>query len=115
MIEKFSFGSIRIDGVSYDYDVVIEHGDVRKRKKKASKELRSEFCHTPLSLAENIPWNCRRLVVGTGASGALPVMDEVRSEANKRGVELVVVPTEQAVELLNRHPKETNAVLHITC
>ena len=115
MIEKFSFGSIRIDGVSYDYDVVIEHGDVCKRKKKASKELRSEFGHTPLSLAENIPWNCRRLVVGTGASGALPVMDEVRSEASRRGVELVVVPTEQAIELLNSQPEDTNAVLHITC
>ena len=115
MIEEFSFGSIVIDGVSYNYDVVIEHGEVRKRKKKASKELRSEFGHTPLSLAENIPWNCRRLVVGTGANGALPVMDEVRSEARKRGVELVVVPTEQAIEVLNSQPESANAVLHITC
>ena len=32
--EKFSFGSIRIDGVSYDHDVVIDRGEVRKRKKK---------------------------------------------------------------------------------
>jgi hypothetical protein len=115
MIDKFCFGSIRIDGISYDYDVVIEHGDVCKRKKKASKELRSEFGHTPLSLAENIPWGCRRLVVGTGASGALPVMDEVLNEASQRGVELVIVTTEQAIELLNRHPESTNAVLHITC
>jgi hypothetical protein len=115
MIEKFSFGSIRIDGVSYDYDVVIEHGDVRKRKKKRSKELRNEFGHTPLSLGENIPWGCHRLVVGTGASGALPVMEEVRSEASRRGVELIAVPTEQAVELLNRQAEGTNAVLHITC
>src|SRR5271157_4494285 len=115
MIEKFCFGSIRIDGISYDYDVVIEHKYVRKRKKKASKELRSDFGHTPLSLAENIPWNCRCLVVGTGADGALPVMDEVRNEASRRGVELVVVPTEQAIELLNRQTQDTNAVLHITC
>ena len=115
MIEKLSFGSIRIDGVSYDYDVVIEHGNVYKRKKKASKEFRSEFGHTPLSLAENIPWSCRRLVIGTGANGALPVMDEVRSEAGRRGVKLVVVPTEQAIEFLNGHAEDTNAVLHITC
>ncbi|MGA2641749.1 MAG: MTH938/NDUFAF3 family protein [Spirochaetia bacterium] len=115
MIDKFSFGSIRIDGVTYEHDVVIEHGDVRKRKKKASKELRNEFGHTPLSIAENIPWGCRCIVVGTGANGALPVMDEVRSEAIRRGVELVVAPTEQAVELLNKQPEDTNAVLHITC
>jgi len=29
--EKFSFGSIRIDGVTYQHDVVIDRGDVRKR------------------------------------------------------------------------------------
>ena len=32
--EGFSFGSIRIDGVSYDYDIVIDRGKVRKRKRK---------------------------------------------------------------------------------
>jgi hypothetical protein len=35
----FSFGSIRIDGTPYDYDVVIDRGEVRKRKKKPSKRL----------------------------------------------------------------------------
>ena len=78
--EGFSFGSIRIDGVSYDYDIVIDRGKVRKRKKKASKKFREAFGHTPLSLQEVIPWKCRRLIVGTG-NGALPVMKEVRVEA----------------------------------
>ena len=41
--EGFSFGSIRIDGVSYDHDVVIDRGEVRKRKKKASKKFREAF------------------------------------------------------------------------
>src|SRR2546427_11614637 len=71
--EEFSFGSIRIDGVAYEHDVVIDRGEVRKRKKKASKKVRDAFGHTPLSLEEKIPWKCRRLVVGTG-TGALPVM-----------------------------------------
>ena len=30
--EEFSFGSIRINGVSYDHDVVIDRSKVRKRK-----------------------------------------------------------------------------------
>ena len=33
--EDFVFGSIRIDGVTYEHDVVIDHGDIRKRKKKS--------------------------------------------------------------------------------
>jgi hypothetical protein len=69
--EKFSFDSIRIDGTTYNHDVVIDRGEVRQRKKKPSKEFRDAFGHTPLSLKEAIPWNCRRLVIGTGA-GALP-------------------------------------------
>ena len=36
-IQKVSFGSIRIDGVTYEHDVVIDRGNVRKRKKKPSK------------------------------------------------------------------------------
>ncbi|SCU76767.1 hypothetical protein CNECB9_3430031 [Cupriavidus necator] len=37
--EAFSFGSICIDGVTYEHDMVIDHGIVRKRKKKPSKPL----------------------------------------------------------------------------
>jgi len=113
--DAFAFGSIRIDGETYDHDVVIDRGEVRKRKKKASKSFREEFGHTPLSVEEPIPWNCKRLVIGTGANGALPVMKEVLLEAERRQVELLVLPTEKAIEFLNQHPQRTNAVLHITC
>jgi len=71
-IDQFTFGSIRIDGVIYEHDVVIARGRVRERKKKSSKPFRGAFGHTPLSIKENIPWDCRRLVVGTGADGAFP-------------------------------------------
>ena len=111
---EFSFGSISIDGVSYDHDVVIDRGKVRKRKKKPSKRFREAFGHTPLSLEEDIPWNCRRLVVGTG-TGALPAMKEVQAEAERRKVELLIVPTQQAIELLKHNSPETNAILHVTC
>src|SRR5258708_3109020 len=112
--EKFSFGSIRIDGVTHDHDVVIDRR-VRKRKKKPSKQFRDAFGHTPLSVQEKIPWKCRRLVVGTGAHGGLPVMDEVRREAARRSVELLTLSTPKAIEALRRDPKDTNAILHVTC
>jgi hypothetical protein len=113
--EGFSFGSIRIGGVTYEHDVVIVGSEVRKRKKRPSKQFREQFGHTPLSIEEDIPWKCRRLVVGTGAHGALPVMKEVKAEARRRNVELVMVPTAEAIEALQRHPEETNAILHVTC
>jgi hypothetical protein len=112
--QHFSFGKIQIDGTEYGYDIVIDRGEIRERKKKPSKRLRDTFGHTPLSLEEEIPWKCRHLVVGTG-TGALPVMDEVRREARRRKVELIILPTEEAMELLNQRVEKTNAILHATC
>ena len=113
-IEGFAFARIQIDGTVYDYDLVIDHESIKKRKKKPSKKYRVPFGHTPLSLEEKIPWNCEQLVIGTGMGG-LPVMNEVRREARRRGVELLILPTGKAVERLNLHPKSTNAILHVTC
>ena len=113
--EDYSFGSIQIDGVSYDYDLVVDRGKIRKRKKGASKRFRDTYGHTPLSLVEEIPWGCRRLVIGTGAHGSLPVMREVEEEARRRKVDLLIAPTADAIETLNESTKGTNAVLHVTC
>ena len=113
--ESFSFGSVRIDGVTYEHDVVIDRGEVRKRKKKASKRYRDIYGHTPLSTKEDIPWGCRRLVVGTGADGRLLVLDEVRKEAQLRRVELLSLPTKAAIAILDGGRKDTNAILHVTC
>jgi hypothetical protein len=113
--EDFAFGSIRIDGITYEHDVVIDRGQVRKRNKKASKRYRERFGHTPLSADEEIPWRCRQLVVGTGVYGSLPVMEEVEHEAERRKVRLLMAPTLQALAMLKENPEDTNAVLHITC
>jgi hypothetical protein len=112
---KFHFGKIEIDGVTYERDVVIDRGRIRKRKKKPSKRFRPQFGHTPVSAEEEIPWKCQRLVIGTGRYGSLPVMEEVKLEARRRKVALLILPTEEAVETLANQPKGTNAILHVTC
>jgi hypothetical protein len=112
--EQFSFGSIQMDGVAYDHDVVIDRGEVHKSKKGSSRKFRDAYGHTPLSIDEDIPWHCRRLVIGTG-TGALPVMDQVQRAAQHRKIELVIVPTARAIELLKQQSVDTNAILHVTC
>jgi len=92
-IGEFSFGALRVDGSTYEQDVVIDYGQIRKRKKAPSKRFRDEFGHTPLSIEEKLPWKCHRLVIGTGVYGRLPVMKEVKREAERRHVELVIVQT----------------------
>ena len=112
---NFAFGSLQIEGDTYEHDVVMDRGQIRKRKKKPSKQFRGNFGHTPLSVEEDIPWKCARLIIGTGAHGSLPVMNEVKREAERRKVELLILPTREAIEVLKKNPKDTNAILLVTC
>lgn len=89
-----------------------------ERSGSARRSLRGSFKtslgthHCPL---EDIPWNCRHLIIGTGVYGRLPVMEEVKREAQRRHVELLILPTADAIERLGQDPNDTNAILHVTC
>jgi hypothetical protein len=110
---EFSFGMLRINGSTYEQDVVIDRGELRKRKKAPSKKFRDEFGHTPVSIEEKIPWKCHRLVIGTGVYGGLPVMQEVKRKAERRRVDLVIAPTREAIRLMEKD-SAANAILHVT-
>lgn len=111
----FSFGSIRIDDATYEHDIIVDRGTILKRKKRPSKRFQDEFGHTPLSVEEEIPWKCKQLIVGTGAYSRLPVMEEVKQEARRRHVQLLILPTAEAIKKLGQNPDDTNAILHVTC
>jgi hypothetical protein len=44
------------------------------------------------------------------------VVPEIAAEAERRGVDLVALPTSEAVDLLNQSDTgDVNAILHVTC
>jgi len=119
-IKTHHFGSITIDGVEYKKDIVVDQGKIFKRDKKISKKYKDKFDgHTPLTGEENIPWNCKTLVIGTGYYGSLPISDDFKKNAEKRGVELKIFKTPEAIDFLNKLNKEDfkdiNVILHLTC
>ncbi len=110
------FGEIVVKGEKFTKDIVIEGGKVRKRKKGPSKDEKAKYGHTPLTPKEEIPWECKTLVVGTGMYGKLPVVKEFEEEAKRRGVKLVILKTEEAVKyFLENYGLDLNAIFHITC
>ena len=116
MILSYSdFGQIQVNHETYRHDVILNNGEVEARQKKKSKPLRARFGHTPLGPEENIPWDCKELVIGTGYYGRLPVTKEVVQEAEEKGVDLRIMKTAEACEYLSGGMKGTNAVLHVTC
>lgn len=52
---------------------------------------------------------------GNGAYGRLPVMEDVKLEAERHKVELLLLPTAEAIDALKSATKDTNAILHVTC
>jgi hypothetical protein len=111
-----AFGEIQIEGERYARDVVIDGGRISRRHKGPSKALRDQFGHTPLSVAEVIPWGGDRLVVGTGANGGLPIAPDVYAEAERRGIGVAALPTADACRLLaDMKSGDIYAVLHVTC
>ena len=50
---KASFGSVKIFGRKYEEDIIIHvDGNITKRKKKKSRDLKPLYGHTPLSEKE---------------------------------------------------------------
>lgn len=111
-----AFGRLEVEGDSYERDVVIDGGRIRKRSKGPSKPRRAEFGHTPLTSAEDLPWGGPTLIVGLGADGALPIAPDVYDEAERRGIRVEALPTKDACRLLAKlDGSEVYAVLHVTC
>lgn len=114
--ELVAFGELEIEGVTYRRDVVIDGGRIQKRDKGPSKALPHKGRHTPLTAAEVIPWGGRRLIIGTGAKGQLPISADLRAEAERRGVAIESLPTSEACELLaDLDEADVHAILHLTC
>ena len=89
--DKFSFGSIQIDGKTYEKDVVIDRGEIRRRKKGPSKKFREELrTHAAFDrgkIAVELPPTCyrhRRLweLARDGRSGARSRTSQDQSAAN---------------------------------
>ena len=59
-IADYRLGSIRVDGVTYDHDLITARGKTGTRKTATSRKYRGAYGNTPLSIAKDIPWRCRR-------------------------------------------------------
>ena len=55
--EDFAFGSIRIDGITHEHDVVIEAGEIRKRKKGIRRNSVTTWVTLPCLWRKTSPGN----------------------------------------------------------
>ena len=57
------------------------------------------------------------LIIGTGASGLVRVLPEVKQSVEAQGIKLIAEPTSEACNTYNQlcHSQKVVAALHITC
>jgi hypothetical protein len=113
MIEKSSFGSIRIHGKLFTTDILI-YPDGRIAEnwwRRHGHQLAFEDLERLVSTAPEV------IVIGTGVYGRMQPEPGLEKALNARGITLLMAATAEAAAHFNRlrSSRKTGAGFHLTC
>jgi hypothetical protein len=116
-IDHTEFGSITVEGVTFDYDILIRlEGQVKKRKKKLSKEVYGTSHIVSLAEVEDLyEKDAAQIIIGSGQSGLLRLSDEAQAYLEKKKCRVVLLATQQAIAAWNSATGRMIGMFHVTC
>jgi len=116
-IESTAFGSITIDGETYEHDVIIRlSGKVAKRKKKLSKKYYGTSHVLSKDEAKFVfEKGCEQIILGSGQMGNLHLSPEAEAYFVKKRCKVLLQPTPKAIQTFNRSHAKTIGLFHVTC
>ncbi|MHA1400952.1 MAG: Mth938-like domain-containing protein [Candidatus Heimdallarchaeaceae archaeon] len=113
VVEYYMFGKIIVNGQTYTKDLIIFPDYIQSNWwRKEGHTLHLE------DLTEVFNRKPEILVVGIGAQGVMKISEEIKEEIKRKGLELIIAKTGQAVEEYNKLVKDNKnvaAALHLTC
>lgn len=112
MIESYSFGCMVVDGQTYTSDLIIFPEKINTSWwRKSGHRLCLEDLEDVFEEEPEV------LVIGTGFNGLMKVDEEVKSEAQAKGIALIIEKTEKAVRNFNEIASKKKAIgaFHLTC
>ncbi len=116
-INSFNFGFIVIDGKQYTYDVLILPDGTVKEREPSKRRLGSHAIRkSEIEYISKAPSDV--ILIGTGTSGLAKLSQNAEVYLQQPDLNLVVVPSPQAVEKFNQfidEGKRVAALIHITC
>jgi hypothetical protein len=117
IIEKTSFGSITIDGKTYEHDVLIRLSEeIKKRKKKLSKRIYGTSHVLSLDEAKHIyEKGCEVIIIGSGQHDSLRLSPEAETYFKKKDCEVILQGTPTAMQTFNQAKGRKIGVFHVTC
>lgn len=116
-LEETTFGSITIDGQTFEHDIVIDlDGTVKKRKKKLSKAIYGTSHLMSLDEAKFIfQKGVKRLIIGSGHYGMLKLSNEAANYLAGKNCMITLKPTNEALRAWNGASGAVIGLFHITC
>ena len=111
-IESYEFGRIVIDGQAYDADLILLPDRILEGWwRKEGHLLQSADLEAVFDAEPDV------LIVGQGAYGRMRVAGEAARAVEKAGIEMIALPTDEAVKRYNSLPegRTVAAALHLTC
>ena len=116
-IDKTEFGSITIEGILYDHDVIIRlSGEIKKRKKRLSKAVYGTSHIISIDEAKFILEDkAERIIIGTGQNGMVSLSDKAREYFDKKKCRVDLLPTPKALDLWNMLECPRIGLFHVTC
>jgi hypothetical protein len=116
-IDGTAFGNITIDGNAYDHDVVITlSGQVKKRKKKLSKEhYGTSHIISEAEAKAVFEKGCDEIVIGAGQEGNVRLSPEAKAYFAKKHCHVVLAPTPTAIRSFNQSRAHKIGLMHVTC
>ena len=116
-IENTAFGTITLDGKTYEHDVVVRlSGEVVKRKKKLSKKYYGTSHILSKDEAKFVfEKGCEQLIVGSGQIGNVRLSPEAEAYFAKQNCKVLLHPTPEAIRVFNRSTARKIGLFHVTC
>jgi len=112
MVGSYRFGSVEVDGVVYDHDLIYYRGEVARWWREKGHKVKVGDIQSLLDQSPEL------VVFGTGAMGLMQVGGKARTALEEAGIEVVTDRTERAIERYNALAAEGRDValaIHLTC
>lgn len=122
MIQEYHFGSIKIDGKTYNNDVEVkwngEFLEVLDWRREQSHIIDNKDIKRALSGDPEI------IIIGTGESGIAQVAEQAKKEIKDKKIKMIIDITDRAIKIFNNFIKKSEqeikrtkiiGLFHLTC
>ena len=116
-IDRTMFGSVTVDGQTFERDIIIRlSGKVKKRRKKLSSAVYGTSHVISLEEAKHVyQKGAERLVVGAGQFGLVELSEEAAGYFDEQGCLVDLQPMKEALKVWNEAEGSVIGLFHVTC